>query len=125
MSFFLIADDNGGKTLMLRALVKKSGFDGEVLTAATTDEAKTCIDEHAVSYAFIDYEMPTEDGPAVIRYLKEICPNAKIALVSSSNSERYQKEATEAGAEAYICTSFQSDEVEESILNLLDEWRNP
>jgi len=124
MTTFLIADDNPAKAMMLEAMGKKSGIDAEVIRAKTTDEAKGLIDTKKPSFAFIDYEMPTEDGPAVIAYLKEKVPSARIALVSSSNQEEYQKNAEKAGSEAYICTSFQSDEVEREIMDLLEDWKS-
>lgn len=122
MSTFLIADDSDAKAMWLEAIVKKSKIAENVLRTRTTDEAKALIDREAVDFAFIDYEMPTEDGPAVIAYLREKQPNTRIALVSSSNSEARQEKATEAGSEAYICTSFQEDIVVSNLQNLLEEW---
>ncbi len=122
MSAFLIADDSDGKAMMLQVLVKKSGIATTIVRASTTDEAKKLIDIEMPAFAFIDYEMPTEQGPAIIAYLKEKNPKARIALVSSSNSERRQKEALEAGAETCICTSFQEDEVVSAITETLTLW---
>ena len=68
--------------------------------------------------------MPMENGPAVIRYLKEKNPSARIALVSSSDSERYTSDATAAGAEKCICTSYQSDILAKEIGDLIDAWKN-
>lgn len=109
---------------MLRHLLKRSGWDGDVLEAKTTDEAKARIDAHPdIAAAFIDYYIPPDNGPAVIRSLKEKIPSARIALVSSADSERNAAEARTAGAEAVICTSYRSDEVESAILGLLADWQ--
>ncbi len=81
------------------------------------------IDQHPdISAAFIDYYIPSENGPAIIRYLKVKNPQARIALVSSADSRKNSEEAKAAGAEAVICTSDQADEVESTILGLLKEW---
>ncbi|MDA1293016.1 MAG: response regulator [bacterium] len=124
MKIFLIADDSDAKALWLEAMVKKSGFAGTVMRARNTDDAKELIDEHLPEAAFIDYEMPSENGPAVIAYLREKVPQAKIAMASSSNSDRYQAEAQEAGSDAYICTSFAEEEVVTSVMHTLLEWQN-
>ena len=79
----LIADDSEAKQLMLEGFVRHNHWNVEILTSASTDEAKKLIDKNPdITFAFVDYEMPTEDGPAVIRYLKAKNSNARIALVS-------------------------------------------
>lgn len=121
----LIADDSDAKQLMLEGFVRHNHWKVEILTAASTDEAKKLIDKNPdIAFAFVDYEMPTEDGPAVIRYLKEKNPSARIALVSSSDSERYTSVATAAGAEKCICTSYQSDVVEKQLSELMESWKS-
>ncbi len=120
---FLIADDSEGKTLMLKLLVEKSGIDAEIITATTTNEAKSLIDTNEIKAAFVDYEMPQENGPAVIAYLHKKQPSARIALASSLDSPHRQQEALDAGAEKAICTSYPEDLVRENVLNLLEEWK--
>ncbi|MCA9370439.1 MAG: response regulator [Candidatus Peregrinibacteria bacterium] len=122
MSTFLIADDNEGKMMMLDAIVRRWGKAGTILRAQTTEEAQHFCDEQEITWAFIDYYMPSENGPTVIAYLKEKWPNAHIALVTSANNASNNAEALAAGAEAVICTSFQSDEVEKAFQELLHRW---
>lgn len=123
---FLIADDSQGKIDFLVSLIGKSGYRGDAIVAMTTDQAKELIDMNpAISYAFIDYEMPSETGIAIIEYLRKKNPHAKIALVTASNSDAYEEEAMNAGADAFVCTSFAADEVAEKISDLLLEWLPP
>lgn len=124
MTTFLIADDSDAKAMWLEVMVKKSGFTGTVIRARNTDEAKKLIDEHLPEFALIDYEMPSENGPAVIAYLREKVPDARIAMASSSNSDAYQTDAQEAGSDDYICTSFEEDIVKAKIEDLLTEWQH-
>jgi DNA-binding NarL/FixJ family response regulator len=122
-SIFLIADDSPQKILMLTHFLKKAKWDGPILTAATTEDAMQLIDDHPeIGFAFIDYYMPSENGPAVIRHLRSINPSARIALVSSSDKQSNFDDATTAGAEACICTTYQSDLVEKTVMELLEEW---
>lgn len=119
---FLIADDSDGKAMMLETIVKRWNSDAEVVRATSTEQAKELINAHQIAWAFIDYEMPSENGPAVIRYLAQRQPHCRIAMVSSSNAPEYRADAANAGAEAYICSSFASDEVERALMELLSEW---
>lgn len=119
----LIADDSDAKQLMLEGFVRHSHWKVQILTAASTDDAKKLIDANPdIAFAFVDYEMPTEEGPAVIRYLKGKNPNARIALVSSDDSAAYQKNSRDAGAETCVCTSYQSDIVKAELMKLILEW---
>jgi len=120
---FLIADDSDGKIIMLEALIQRAGYKGNILVAKTTDESKRLTDLHPeIAYAFVDYEMPSENGIAVISYLRKKSPDTKIALVTASNNEEYKQEAEEAGANGFVCTSFAEEDVAEEITDLLLEW---
>ena len=123
MPFFLIVDDSPWKMQFLRSMIERAKWQGDILEAWTTEEAKKLIDTHPeISAAFVDYYVPSECGPSVIRYLRAKNPNAKIALVSSADSKRNASEAISSGANAVLCTSDQSDVVEKSLMDLLADW---
>lgn len=122
--FFLIADDSSAKRLMLIGMVHHSRWDVEILVAETTEEAEEHIAVHPeIAAAFIDYEMPSAQGPAVIRALRVANPEARIALVTASDSQAYKANAEEAGADAFVCTSWPLDQVGKAIADLLLTWR--
>ncbi len=124
MASFLIADDSPEKTAMLLSLLQREGWPGRTFTAVTTEEAKRIIDrEPEITGAFIDYYIPSENGPAVIRYLTSAHPRSRSALVSSSDFDRNCREALQAGAETTVCTSYDAERVESVLLALLREWR--
>jgi CheY-like chemotaxis protein len=123
MPSFLIADDSQGKLAFLRSMVLRAKWQGEILTAMTTEEACELIDQHPdIHGAFIDYYIPSGNGPSVITYLRQKNPSAKIALVSSADSEENAEEARRAGATAVVCTSGAIDFVERRLLELVEEW---
>ncbi len=122
---FLIADDSSGKIALLTSLLEKAHWNGTLYIAQTTKEAMDIIDlDPEINFAFVDYYIPKENGPAVIAYLKKKNPAARIALVSSGDNAKNNEEAKVAGAEAFICTSDEGDRVERVVMELLDEW-NP
>lgn len=124
MGTFLIADDSPEKMRFLLQMLKRAKWEGDILTAVTSEEAFEKID-HAVEIAaaFIDYYIPSKNGPAIIRSLKAKFPEAHVALVSSAESAKNTAEAKTAGAEAVICTTWRSDEVERAILEMLEVWK--
>ncbi len=124
MSAFLIADDSPGKITMIKVLLRHAKWAGEIFVATTTEEATRLIDAHPeIRFAFIDYYIPSAYGPSVIRYLTTKNKDTHCALVSSSDNRENAQEARDAGAEAVLCTSYQSDEVEKAILELLQQWK--
>lgn len=122
-SLFLIADDSEAKRDLLKRIVLRN-MDVEVLTAETTEQAKDLILKHVeFAAAFIDYEIPSENGPAVIKHLKQHNPGCLVALVTSSDSNTYKEDAERVGAEAFISTSWPLDKVETELNMLLAEWK--
>lgn len=119
----LIADDSPGKIVLLQHFLNKAKWDGPVLVAQTSEEAIELIDKHAdIGFGFIDYYIPSDNGPAIIHHLKEIHPSARVALVSSSDAQSNYDEARAAGAETCVCTGYQADHVERTLMELLEEW---
>lgn len=117
MPTFLIADDSSEKIFMLQKFLKRAKWQGEILIARTCQEAYHVIDTHDdISAAFVDYYIPKDNGPAIIKALKKKFPLCKIALVSSSDNAKNATEAREAGAEEVICTTHHSDYVEAQLL---------
>ncbi len=108
---------------MLLSVLRQAKWPSEIFTASTTEEARRIIDrEPEIVAAFIDYYIPSERGPAVIRYLKAKIPQARIALVSSSDNPKNAAEAREAGAEAVVCTSHPASIVMAVLTDLLERW---
>jgi len=122
MTAFLIADDSPGKLAFLHAVVTGARWPGPVLTAATTEEAIAIVADADIVAAFVDYEIPSENGPAIVRALREKNDAIRIAVVSASDRREYQESAREAGAHAYVCTSHPQDAVIGRLIALLEEW---
>ncbi len=123
-SNLLIADDSPEKIRMLRHFLKKAAWTGGIVIAHTTEEAMQLIDSEPIGFGLIDYYMPSKNGPAIIAYLKQKNPAAHIALVSSSDSKENADEAAQAGAEVCLCTTYEADEVERDMMDLLGRWRS-
>jgi DNA-binding NarL/FixJ family response regulator len=124
MTHFLIADDSPNKMILMQGMLHRAQWKGEIITAVTSEDAMKLIDEHDIRFAFIDYYIPSENGPTIIKYLKKKNPDAHIALVSSADNTENFDEARNAGAELCICTSYPADEVEKMFTDVLADWKN-
>lgn len=122
MKTFLIADDTPRKTRLFLELLKKAGWQGEIFTADTVEGAKELIDRNQIDSAFIDYYIPTTNGPSIIRYLKQVWPKARVALVSSIDDALNSMEARQAGAEVTAFTHDDPEKVEQKLLKIIREW---
>jgi DNA-binding NarL/FixJ family response regulator len=121
MRFLLIADDSQTKIDLMVSMLGHFHWRGDAIIAMTTEQAEELMWED-VGFAFVDYYIPSKNGPALITQLREINPNIRIALVSSSDAPENFDEARKAGAEACICTSWQSDKVEKAFEEIIDDW---
>lgn len=120
----LIVDDSAHKIALEREMLAMMQWAGEIHTATTTEEAIRLIESHPdIHYAFIDYYIPSQNGPAVIASLKAKNPHARIALVSSAENEENFREARQSGAETCICTSWPSDLVEGTFRAMISAWQ--
>ncbi len=118
----LIADDSQAKIDLMKAMLAHFMWPSEPLIAMTTENAMELIDTHNITHALIDFYIPTQNGLAIIAYLKLQNPTARVALVSSSDALENFDAARKAGTEACICTSWQSDEVEKAFGDLINDW---
>lgn len=119
---FLIADDSHDKIVMLKHFLKVAGWQGQTLIAETSEQAASLLKKHTIDFAFVDYYIPSTNGPSIIRSLKTAFPSCRIALVSSAENARNFAEAKAAGAEGTICSTHRSDEVEKAFRSLLEDW---
>ena len=122
---FLIADDTAGKQFYLRALLKKSHFPAEVVTANSTKESEEMIaNTPNIVGAFVDYRMPQAGGIPVVEMLRRTHPHARIALITASTGDAMEEQAKHAGADVTISTAYPETFVTEKILKLLGEWKS-
>lgn len=122
MSALLIADDSQGKIDLIRSMLTHFGWSGDILIAKTSEEASELIGKQTITHAFVDYYIPSNNGPSIIAALKANNPHARIVLVSSSDNPENQQEAIEAGAEVCICTSYKADIVEKAFEEVIRDW---
>jgi DNA-binding NarL/FixJ family response regulator len=103
----LIADDDAYFRMAVGAiLTRQLGF-SQVIEAASLDEAIESLGENGdACAALFDLSMPGMETPTNLRAVRECFPNARIAVISGSNSRRDILLALEAGVHGYMLKSL-------------------
>lgn len=98
---FLLVDDSAISRVMLKSLIEDN-FEGVSITEAdTAEQAIERCDNSNFDAIFLDLNMPGQDGLTVAPKLRELCPNARIALLTANFQERIKSKAEEAGLQFY------------------------
>jgi len=98
----LVADDHAVVREGLARLIDDQPDMRVVGQAANGDEALAVgrsADPHVV---LLDMRMPGLGGVAAIRRLREMCPSARVLVLSMYEDEHYMRAALRAGAHAYL-----------------------
>ncbi len=92
----------------------------EVLEASDGQAAVDLYREHKPCLVIMDIVMPVLNGLDALIKIKEINPEAKVIMLSSSGTKSYLKKAVEAGADDFLQKPW--DEVQ--IKTILDKALN-
>ena len=122
--YLLIADDSPEKTDMLLKAIHAAEWDIEIAVALTTEQAYEIMKKRRVDFAFMDYYIPNDNGPHMIKRLKNRNADARIALVSSSKKPSNLQEALEACAGSLVQIVVSAHVVAAQLSELLQKWKS-
>jgi len=117
MTRVLICDDEP----LLRELMRVALLgDYEVEEAATVEEAIEAARTFRPDVALIDVMMPGGSGLDIVRHLKSEpeLSHARCVVVSAFSGEDDRREATDAGAEAFVAKPFDPDDLSATVASL-------
>jgi CheY-like chemotaxis protein len=118
MTRVLICDDEP----LLRQLMRVALLgDYDFEEAATVEEAIERAGSFRPDVALIDVMMPGGSGLEIVRHLKSEpeLRHARCVVVSAFSGEDDRREATDAGAEAFVAKPFDPDELSATVASLL------
>ncbi|MBX3183972.1 MAG: sigma-54-dependent Fis family transcriptional regulator [Polyangiaceae bacterium] len=105
----LVVDDEENLRLVLRTLLKRSGYEVEV--AANGEEALGLMDSFGPDVVLTDVRMPRLDGLTLLRTLKAKGSDATVIVMSAYGDHDQALEAMQQGAYDYIQKPFKPEEV--------------
>lgn len=89
-----------------------------VETALSGQEAIEWLMEHPADVILLDIRLPDMAGTEVLRRAKELCPEAKVVMVTALDQDERRIEAQVYGAGGYVTKPFDlSDATWDSILS--------
>ena len=111
----LIVDDSRLARRMVRRIVEKHSPDWNVLEARNVNEASDISWGRSIDRITLDMNMPGEDGLTFAPALRELHPEAKIALLTANIQPLVQQRAREIGL-VFLAKPI----TEETLLDFLD-----
>ncbi len=104
----LVVDDDASARYAFARVFEQ---DYEVREAASVAEARTSLSAGGVDLVLLDYNLPDEDGLALLRELAGSPASPAVVMITAHGSERIAVEAMKAGAHDYLAKPYDVDEL--------------
>lgn len=118
----LIVDEDSELLATLTDGLFPERTDIAILTATDGESALEHLKDVRVDLLISDIKMPGKvDGFQLILRAKEITPDARVIIITAFGSHRVQNFADRIGITHYIEKPFNTDELREAVLEILDE----
>lgn len=116
----MIVDDEDDERIGIKFLIKKFGFDFEIIEAANGIEALELLKENPVDILFTDVKMPFLNGLELSSRAKEDDPEIQIIFFSGFDDFEYVKQALSLQAVDYILKPVNPAEFQRTIQKVID-----
>ena len=104
----IVDDDEILRRYYRRAL---AGANFTVQVAMCGDEALEILADENFDVVIVDHRMRGSDGLAVVRAIKDLCPDTEVVVIAGAPSVKHAKEAIRLGACDYLSKPVRPDEV--------------
>lgn len=115
----LIADDTGASRELLAAILRNFAGRLQVREARNGEEALALWRELRPRICMLDIDMPGLDGLAALQQIRQLDPQAFVAMVSGRSSIDHVRKALELGASGFVIKPYKP----QRILDLLEKCR--
>ncbi len=93
----LLVDDSRISLMMLKAIINANYPKWEIAEAESGESALKLCEYTKFDFISLDMNMPGRDGLTISPELQELCPDAKIALLTANFQERVKDKAKAQG----------------------------
>jgi len=105
----LVADDEESYRTILGSELQRAGY--TIVLASDGEEAIRALSKEKIDLALLDIKMPKTDGLAVLKYIREKCPDTKVIILTGFADLRIAMEAKENGAIDFVSKPFSLDDI--------------
>lgn len=116
----LIVDDSPFSQRYIQKSLEKSKEFKVVGKAGDGEEAKKLFKEQLPEIITLDNILPDILGVQLIPFFKKHNADVKVLVVSAIQQQSVKKEASDLGADGYLCKPFTEEELVEAIQNLYE-----
>jgi two-component system, chemotaxis family, chemotaxis protein CheY len=113
----LVADDEGEMRSLLGLILRSCGYPN-ILYASDGPSAIAALQSQLIQIAFIDINMPGEDGISVLKRARAIAPACFCVIVSAHSGLQNVRAAIAAGAKGFIVKPY----TEQKIVDVLTKY---
>ena len=113
----LVADDEGEMRRLLGLILKSCGY-LNIAYASDGPSAIMALLRRNIQIAFVDINMPGEDGISVLKQAREFSPSCFCVIVSAHSDLQNVRAALSAGARGFIVKPY----TEQKIVDVLTQF---
>jgi two-component system, NtrC family, response regulator AtoC len=117
MKKILVVDDELNMRLVLKAMLKKEGYD--VVLASDGVEALNILKQEEVTIVVSDLKMPKLDGMELLERISQSWPAIPVIIITAHGTIATAVDALKKGAFDYITKPFEQDELKNVILKAI------
>jgi CheY-like chemotaxis protein len=111
----LVADDSKIFRHLIRKVLASSRFNIGVDVVDSGETAVGLLRQQAYDVIFLDYDMPSLDGLEIACLIHEVCPSARVVMVSAHHSQSIEKAARYFGAVEFLKKPFSPGDVDRAL----------
>lgn len=113
-----IVDDTGGSRELLASIIRNFAGRLEIREARNGQEALAIWPDLRPRITLLDIDMPGLDGISVLKKIREMAPQAFVAMISGVGSVDHVREALTGGAGGFVIKPYKP----QRILDLLERY---
>ena len=117
MPTILVVDDVVFMRISCAKMLKKQGYD--VVEAENGSQALEVYQKVQPDGVLMDITMPEMDGLEALKAMRELDPNARVAMLTAAGEQAIVMEALESGARGFIVKPFEKERVLAAVAKLL------
>ena len=111
----LVADDSKTFRALIRKVLAQSRFGMGVDVVDNGELAIGLLKQQSYDVIFLDYDMPGLDGLETACLVQEVCPTARVVMVSASEDEGIERAARYFGAVDFLKKPFYPTEIDRAL----------
>lgn len=111
----LVADDSKAFRHLIRKVLAGSRFGMGVDVVDNGELAIGLLKQQPYDVIFLDYDMPGLDGLETACLVQEVCPSARVVMVSASHDEGIERAARYFGAVDFLKKPFYPAEIDRAL----------